>query len=166
MLSALLLLLLLILLLAPLSSCASPSPARPVALPCRRRCAFRSSSSSAGPRGESARCRRRGELMPASPSPSPSSGGGHRIGFDVVAARPSSAPEVVVRPRGRLENSRDDGDGDDTKDDIDDGEEYEDEDDVENERTRRRLIVCEADIVLPFSEDLAFEYFSDLTRQP
>jgi hypothetical protein len=56
-----------------------------------------------------------------------------------------------------------------------DDEEEEDDDDTDTDAggggddddgTRKRLVVCKADIVLPFSEDLAFEYFSDLTRQP
>jgi hypothetical protein len=56
-----------------------------------------------------------------------------------------------------------------------DDEEEEDDDDTDtdaggggddDDATRKRLVVCKADIVLPFSEDLAFEYFSDLTRQP
>ena len=65
-------------------------------------------------------------------------------------------------------DERDDGDGDDAKDDM-----YDDtdaggggDDDDDDDATRKRLVVCKADIVLPFSEDLAFEYFSDLTRQP
>lgn len=33
-------------------------------------------------------------------------------------------------------------------------------------RLKRRLIECSASIVLPFSEDVAFDAFSDLTRQP
>ena len=45
-----------------------------------------------------------------------------------------------------------------------------DDDDEDNgiphDGSNRRLIVCTADIVLPFSEELAFAYFSDLRRQP
>ena len=76
-------------------------------------------------------------------------------------------------------DERDDGDGNDAKDDAyDDDEEEEEDDDTDpdsggggdnddvDDGTRERLVVCKADIVLPFSEDLAFEYFSDLTRQP
>ena len=76
-------------------------------------------------------------------------------------------------------DERDDGDGNDAKDGMYDDEEEEDDDDDtdtdaggggddddDDDATRKRLVVCKADIVLPFSEDLAFEYFSDLTRQP
>lgn len=72
-------------------------------------------------------------------------------------------------------DERDDGDGNDAKDGMYDDEEEEDDDDNDTDAggggddddgTRKRLVVCKADIVLPFSEDLAFEYFSDLTRQP
>ncbi len=46
-----------------------------------------------------------------------------------------------------------------------DYDEYEN-DDIPDDGTKRRLVVCTADIVLPFSDELAFAYFSDLTRQP
>lgn len=32
--------------------------------------------------------------------------------------------------------------------------------------TKKNLIECSASILLPFSEDVAFDAFSDLTRQP
>jgi hypothetical protein len=114
--------------------------------------------------------------MLASPRSPPSSSRGGCGGGIVVAAeaRPSSFPDVVVNPRDRLVDERDDGDGDDAKYDVDGDEEEEEDDDTDaggdddddDDGTRRRLVVCKADIVLPFSEDLAFEYFSDLTRQP
>ena len=34
------------------------------------------------------------------------------------------------------------------------------------EANKKRLIECSASIMLPFSEDVAFDAFSDLTRQP
>lgn len=41
---------------------------------------------------------------------------------------------------------------------------------VDNERTlsdtKKNLIECSASVILPFSEDVAFDAFSDLTRQP
>ncbi|KAL3802759.1 hypothetical protein ACHAW5_008863 [Stephanodiscus triporus] len=45
-------------------------------------------------------------------------------------------------------------------------DEFHDHHDDDDDATSRTLIECSADILLPFSEDLAFEYFSDLTRQP
>lgn len=41
---------------------------------------------------------------------------------------------------------------------------------VDNESTlsdtKKNLIECSASVILPFSEDVAFDAFSDLTRQP
>ena len=41
---------------------------------------------------------------------------------------------------------------------------------VDNERTlsdtKKNLIECSASVILPFPEDVAFDAFSDLTRQP
>ncbi|KAL3810814.1 hypothetical protein ACHAXA_008829 [Cyclostephanos tholiformis] len=42
---------------------------------------------------------------------------------------------------------------------------YEEQND-DDDGTDGRLVVCTASIALPFSEELAFDYFSDLTRQP
>jgi len=36
----------------------------------------------------------------------------------------------------------------------------------EEEEDTKKLIECSASILLPFSEEVAFDYFSDLTRQP
>lgn len=37
---------------------------------------------------------------------------------------------------------------------------------VGRDSSSKRLIVCSASIMLPFSEEIAFDAFSDLTRQP
>ena len=41
----------------------------------------------------------------------------------------------------------------------------EEEEDTNNLK-KNKLIECSASILLPFSEEVAFDYFSDLTRQP
>ena len=38
--------------------------------------------------------------------------------------------------------------------------------DINEEEDTKKLIECSASILLPFSEEVAFDYFSDLTRQP
>jgi len=43
--------------------------------------------------------------------------------------------------------------------------EEEEEEDTDNSK-KNKLIECSASILLPFSEEVAFDYFSDLTRQP
>ena len=43
--------------------------------------------------------------------------------------------------------------------------EEEEEEDTDNSK-KNKLIACSASILLPFSEEVAFDYFSDLTRQP
>lgn len=52
---------------------------------------------------------------------------------------------------------------------VDDEEEEafkEDDADDGNKTKNKKLIECSASIMLPFSEDVAFDAFSDLTRQP
>ena len=48
--------------------------------------------------------------------------------------------------------------------------EMDDDEEVNNESTlsgtKKNLIECSASVILPFSEDVAFDAFSDLTRQP
>jgi hypothetical protein len=48
--------------------------------------------------------------------------------------------------------------------------EMDDDEEVDNESTlsgtKKNLIECSASVILPFSEDVAFDAFSDLTRQP
>ena len=39
-------------------------------------------------------------------------------------------------------------------------------DDIVDEKMKKKLIECTATITLPFSETIAFDAFSDLTRQP
>ena len=40
------------------------------------------------------------------------------------------------------------------------------DDNNDNSQKKKRLIECSARIMLPFPEDVAFDAFSDLTRQP
>ena len=42
----------------------------------------------------------------------------------------------------------------------------EEEEEEDTNKKKNKLIECSASILLPFSEEVAFDYFSDLTRQP
>ena len=78
---------------------------------------------------------------------------------EIVADHPAEGDDYDEG--GRLEATILERNANDVNDSIKD-----DDDDDDDRKKMNNLIECSASILLPFSEEVAFDAFSDLTRQP